>query len=419
MSIKGSFTPKTKKAKYGDQFTAEQKKKYWANKRKEIEKEKLEFVESVIDYAKMKKRFPWEEPNFVVFPQSIYKLKQIEKFESEHPGKKIPSKVAEYQGSNILRLNMFGTLHDYKDNRWLTLPQIWKLGGKISKFDQAWSGVSIWLVNPEGAIKRTRNNETGEWEIVYKKDENTGEYLLDKKGKKIPEKISTISTQKVYNVEVVTGLNLPPMEMPSKLDTKERCAAMDSIIENSEAPVLHDVYYGTRRYYSVEHDQIHLPPVDLFKSMTAYYATAAHEIGHSTGHESRLNRTFGVNKFSKEYAREEMVAEFTAVFLSQELGIQIPFDEEITHQEYLRSWNAKIKVLTDDPKELYAIISDAEKATKYIKEHMLAKELNHDKELNELKKQLENAEKTQEKQEKPITKPKVIANTKKKKGMER
>ena len=386
MSIKRTFTPKKKGSRYGDQFTPEQKKEYWEKKKKEIGQKKIDFVMSVIEYAKSNEHFPWEEPNFTIFPQSLYKLKQIEKYEQEHPDVKVPSKVAAYQGSNILKLYIYGKAAGYKDNRWITLPHIWKLGGKISDHDRKHAGVTIWVVNPEGTIKRKFNANTGKLEIVYKKDEKTGEFLFDKNGNKIPERTMTISTQEVFNVEIVSGLNLPPMKKTKVLSETQNSPEMDSIISHSEAPVIHDQFYGFERYYSVDMDEIHLPPKEMFKSITAYYATVAHEIGHSTGHPSRLNRKFGNMFGDSKYAREEMVAELTSVFLSQELGVQIPQKEITSHQEYLRNWDAEINILTEKPEELYAIISDAEKATKYIKEHMLEKELQHDNVLDAIKK---------------------------------
>ena len=414
MPIKGSFTTKNKNAKYGDQFTQEEKRKYWANKQKEIEQKKLDFVKSVIEYAKNNKRFPWQEPNFNIYPQSVFKLKQIEKFEQKNPGIKVPSVAAEYQGANFIGLTMVSMMRGYKDNRWITLPHIWKMGGKISETDMKKKGVEIWIVNPEGAIRRERDEKTGKWEVVYKRDKETGEFLLDKKGNKIPEKVPTYSTQKVYNVEHVTGLDLPKKKFLTQIDEKEKCPEMESIIAYSEAPVMHDLRTGFNSHYLSDRDEIHVPPIDMFKSITAYYSTVAHEIGHSTGHQSRLNRKFGTTKDTKEYAREELVAELTSVFLSQELGIQIPPKELANHQEYLRGWDSQLNVLTEKPEELYAIITDAEKATKYIKEHMLEKELNHDKVLEEIKKVKITEEKTEEKKTENVS-------TKKKesKGMKR
>ena len=67
-------------------------------------------------------------------------------------------------------------------------------------------------------------------------------------------------------------------------------------------------------FYSVTDDKICMPPRESFKSANSYYATMLHEIAHSTGHPSRLNRPLN-NKFgTKDYAYEELIAEFSKCF---------------------------------------------------------------------------------------------------------
>ena len=78
-------------------------------------------------------------------------------------------------------------------------------------------------------------------------------------------------------------------------------ALIERVISNSSAPIS---YGGNQAYYNPSTDSIRLPEIESFKSMQDYYATALHEIAHSTGHESRLNRdiknTFGTQKYAKE-----------------------------------------------------------------------------------------------------------------------
>lgn len=363
------------KFKKWDEFTPEEKEAYFEKKKLEMAKAKLDFVNSIIDYAKSKEHFPWEEPNFVHFPKSWAKLHTIEEYNKKHQDNPKPRSEAKYAGMNLIKLCKEMTEREYQDSRWITKFQAVKLGGKLKEAEPA---TYIWVVKPEGRIKKVFNTQTNKREIVYKRDEKTGEFLLDKKGKKIPEKEPVWKLSPVYNVEQFEGLNLEPEPPLKELSDTNTCPEMESIIAHSEAPVIHDQYSGNGRYYAPYKDEIHLPPVKNFKSMSAYYATAAHEIGHSTGHPKRLNRDMGGTFGSKSYAREELVAELTALFLSQELEIKIPQKEMDNHAEYIRGWDTKVKALMEKPDELVKIISDAQKATNYIKEHMLVKTLNQE-----------------------------------------
>ena len=359
-------------------FTPEERKEYWKKKTENLNKEKLDFVKSLISYAKENKRFPWEEPNFIRMPKSLARLEEDAKYNEKHPENPRPRSHAKYLGMNVLRLCKAMDEHGFKDSRWVSIETLKKkkLCAKRSEWGK---GTKILAFNPKGRTKTVLDPKTGERVVVYEKNKK-GEYLLDEKGKKIPEKEPTWTLQTVFNVEQVEGLNLEPEPPMKELDTTEKNQDMETIIAHSEAKVIHDQYGGDGRYYSPMKDEVHLPPVKQFKSMSAYYATAAHEIGHSTGHEKRLNRDMTGSFGSKSYAREELVAELTSVFLSQELDVKIPQKELNNHAEYMASWNEKINVLTEKPEELLKIISDAQKATNYIRDHMLEKYKEKDKE---------------------------------------
>ncbi len=91
-------------------------------------------------------------------------------------------------------------------------------------------------------------------------------------------------------------------------------------------------------------DIIKLPQKDLFISSEHYYATYFHELMHSTGHETRLNRE-GVSKNihfgSETYSKEELVAEIGAAFLCNEAGI---IDQTIENSEaYIQNWTRHLK----------------------------------------------------------------------------
>ena len=99
-----------------------------------------------------------------------------------------------------------------------------------------------------------------------------------------------------------------------------------------------------RAYYSPSKDRIVLPTPGQFKDMESFQMTALHEMAHSTGHSSRLDRglhhTFG----TCGYAREEIIAEFTAAVTGRDLGIAVTPRKE--NAQYLKSWLSNLK---EDP----------------------------------------------------------------------
>ena len=104
----------------------------------------------------------------------------------------------------------------------------------------------------------------------------------------------------------------------------------------------------------------------MFIDEYSYYATELHELCHSTGHESRLNRNLQT-KDKKEYAREELIAEISSSFLMQELNISSTAEHYDNHKAYIQSW---ISILKDKPNELFKAINESNKVTKFIGEQI-------------------------------------------------
>jgi antirestriction protein ArdC len=108
---------------------------------------------------------------------------------------------------------------------------------------------------------------------------------------------------------------------------------------------------------------VSIPVARRFETAEDYYSTIFHELGHSTGHESRLNRlastkhrSFG----SEDYSFEELVAEMTAAFLCVHCGIE---NQVKPSASYIHSWLA---VLRQDRKILLDAATAAQKATDHI-----------------------------------------------------
>ena len=156
----------------------------------------------------------------------------------------------------------------------------------------------------------------------------------------------------VFNAEQIDGL--PAIERPEKRDWDPVQRAED-IIAASGARIEHKA--GNRAFYRASEDKIVLPRQEQFQSADGYYSTALHELGHWTGHSSRLDREVGRNPFgSIEYAKEELRAEIASMMLGAEVGLSGREDD--SHAAYVGSW---CKVLEDDPREIFRAAADAEK----------------------------------------------------------
>jgi antirestriction protein ArdC len=116
---------------------------------------------------------------------------------------------------------------------------------------------------------------------------------------------------------------------------------------------------GVRAFYQPAGDFIQIPPVQAFSSEASHASTALHELAHWTGHESRLDRQFGL-KGDEDYAREELRAELASVFLCGELGINPEMEQ---HASYLDNWLA---VLKEDKFEIFRAASDAQRITDFV-----------------------------------------------------
>lgn len=124
---------------------------------------------------------------------------------------------------------------------------------------------------------------------------------------------------------------------------------------------------GDRAYYSCSTDNVTMPLQALFHSMEEYYSTLFHELAHSTGHDTRLNRKelkehdgFG----GENYSKEELTAELTAAFLCAISGIE---QKTLTNSiAYIQGW---LKALNNDKTLILKAASQAQAAADFILNH--------------------------------------------------
>jgi antirestriction protein ArdC/phage/plasmid primase-like uncharacterized protein len=250
-----------------------------------------------------------------------------------------PTTGKEYRGMNSLWLHMQGK----DDPRWLTFNQGKAEGASVRKGEKG-THIVYWKFTEE----RTLKGEDGRPVI----DEATG------KDKKITVKLDRPRsfTAVVFNGSQFDGL--PPLEARPQRDEPERHALAEKILENSGAKITH--VDGDRAFYSPARDSITLPARNQFPTADNYYATALHELGHWTGHPSRLDRDLSHPFGSEGYAREELRAEISSLMLGERMDIG---HDPGQHAAYVGSW---IKALKEDPREIFRAAADAERIAGFV-----------------------------------------------------
>jgi antirestriction protein ArdC len=182
----------------------------------------------------------------------------------------------------------------------------------------------------------------------------------DSKGQDVEEEIPYLKGYTVFNAEQVEGL--PGhfyARLAEPLSLTERIAAADTFAAATKVDLHHG---GNMAFYAAGPDRIQLPHFESFRDGQSYYATLLHELTHWTGHESRLNRTFGRKALGDAgYAREELVAELGAAFLCAHLGIAAEPRED--HAAYLAHW---LEVLKSDKRAIFQAASHAQKASDFL-----------------------------------------------------
>lgn len=261
-----------------------------------------------------------------------------------------------YRGLNALYLWLIGKQQGYTDNRWVTFNQAKELGASVKKGEKS-SPILFYTLYDKNTKKEYTRKTTAE--------------MTDEERKKYEDENvrPVVRYSQVFNAQQCA--NFPERAATSLMSDEERQKHSNEVIEriiaNSEAPVLYDG--GDRAFYRITTDDIHLPAIEQFNTMQDYYATALHEIAHSTGHPSRLNRKMGGDD-RENYAIEELRAEMAAVFMQMENGIQLEGKHYENHSAYLASW---LEVVKNDTKVFTSAVSDAMKISDYVTEHYVNK----------------------------------------------
>jgi antirestriction protein ArdC len=212
-----------------------------------------------------------------------------------------------YSGINVLILWGATIEREFTGQSWLTFRQALSLGGHVRKGERGTTVVYADRFVPNDEKRRAA--ETGEEAQV----------------------IPFLKRFTVFNRDQCEGLfdKIAPAAPPPPPGLIE--PTIEALIKASEIPFR---IGGDRAFYAPAEDYVQVPPPQAYFEPINWHRTALHELGHATGHRSRLNRDQSGSYGTKKYAFEELVAELSAAFGCASLGIA----PTVRHADYIGAW---------------------------------------------------------------------------------
>ena len=279
-----------------------------------------------------------------------------------------------YEGSNAFLLFLHTASNGYKAPVYMTYGQLHKEGAHVLKGEKAvpvfkW-GFSIKDKDGKKVTEEEFHNMTDD----EKKECNRRPFL-----KIYPEfNIDQTNMSEVNKEKYDTVVSqFRKTDVPTITDGMYVNKAIDRMMEKQEWVC--KIQYDKEEkgaYYNPAKDIVVLPtkaqfrihpddPEECFKDGQEYYGTALHEMAHSTGHPSRLDRLKPAAFGSPEYAKEELVAELTSAMVGNTLG----FDRRISDNNvaYLQNWTSALR---KEPKFIVSVMADVNKASRIIIENI-------------------------------------------------
>lgn len=237
-----------------------------------------------------------------------------------------------YSGINVLILWGAVIQHGFPGQSWLTFRQALSLGGNVRKGEHGTTVVYADRFTPEDEKRRAR--ETGEDAAA----------------------IPFLKRFTVFNAAQCDGLPddiaaIAPPPPPGLIEPR-----VEALIE---ATGIDFRIGGDRAFYVPAHDYVQVPPPQAYFEPINWHRTALHELGHASGHASRLGRDLTGGFGTKKYAFEELVAEINAAFCCASLGI-VP---TVRHADYIGAW---LEVLREDNRAIVRAASQASKAADWL-----------------------------------------------------
>ncbi len=258
-------------------------------------------------------------------------------------------KDTEYRGMNRFWLFHKAEQNGYSDPRWCTFKQAKDNNWHVKKGEKG-THVEFWSLY-DRKTKKTINEKEAD---SLRQQLSPEEYA---------ERVKPVANNyTVFNAEQIEGIpKLSELTAETyELDEDELIRTRAVLLENMNVLFQEG---GEKAFYRPSEDCIHLPEIRRFESEYDYMATLLHEAGHATGHESRLRRPM-LNVFgTPNYAKEELRAEIASAFTAQTLHLSQSGSHMDNHKAYIQSW---IKILKNEPDELFRAIKDAEKISDYL-----------------------------------------------------
>lgn len=301
-----------------------------------------------------------------------------------------PSTGTIYNGINALKLALTSILKGYGSNDYMTFNQIKNLDAYVKNGEKGTKITYTFFLEKLDNEKLANLSEAKrkQYEEEVKKLSPAQRKIFDEEGQIFIAKSFT-----VFNVAQCAELDynkINKLKIKNKIKSKDEFEKLqfienpfiESILKNSGIEFRHG---GNQAYYDPRNDVIVLPPREDFKSVSEYYCTALHELGHATGHHTRLNRNFGseidfdengdisIDTAKQRYAKEELRAETYSLIQAFELGLKYNLPN---HASYLSHWN---EIATKgDKEEIKNAVKDAMQILKFVKKEWYPK----DKQLN-------------------------------------
>jgi antirestriction protein ArdC len=240
-----------------------------------------------------------------------------------------------YRGINVMLLAMLG----YQRNLFLTFKQIQELGGTVAKGERGHM-VVYWNYVERDQAHAERGDGTP----------------IEHLAKKVP----MLRYYTVFNIAQCDGL--PEKYLASPENNWAPIETCDEIVDQmpNKPKITHK---EQRAYYDPLRDFVNMPKYNTFDRPEAYYATLFHELVHSTGHRSRLDRKdlLQMAEFGSEpYSHEELVAEIGTCYLQSYAAITTEFEQSAA---YIQSW---LKKLENDHRFIFSASTHAQKAVDFI-----------------------------------------------------
>ncbi|PBC09397.1 zincin-like metallopeptidase domain-containing protein [Mesorhizobium sp. WSM3859] len=269
-------------------------------------------------------RFPWVQPWGTAAAQAPFSM----------PRNAATSKA--YSGINVLILWGAVVEHGFATQSWLTYRQAISLGGNVRKGERGTTIVYADRFVPHDEKMRARTADEDARAIPFLK------------------RFTVFNVQQCENLPEETAIQ-PPLPDHSLIEPR-----VEALID---AAGIEFRIGGNKAYYMPIHDYVQVPPPQSFFEPINWHRTALHELGHATGHATRLARDLSGCFGSKKYALEELVAEIGAAFACAALGIY----PTVRHADYIGSW---LEVLREDNRAIVRAASQASKATDWLLSHL-------------------------------------------------